>query len=283
MSIVAGSPIVIPFDATLTSGHGVKALLTNTTTQFPPPPACYPHLDSTQLTLVNELENGVYGLQPASVQADFQPSCYRDRPLYGVLDVLRLRLPFDDSRNNVARQGAVLERAVSPRAIMHSGEILSALPHDPSNPSVPSDPRQYGTLNNFNHVILQYLSSIPDINTAISFVQYVLSYPAFPPTNSTNLFNTLSSLPALEVAVFGNITGSDITYVVSSFATPTNDLFFGSDAALALRIWTISAIQSSLAWAELSTSPEVVHDSSFDDSLFRSVWNVSVDQVLSIA
>lgn len=218
----------------------------------------------------------MFNLVSASAASQFDTSCFTGRPVYGVLDILQLRLPFIDSRTGVAKQAAVLSRDVAPRAVIYSGEILSALPGTPqvqnASGSQQLDPRQFGTLNNLDHVILEFLSSISDINVANALVDFILASPTVPPLNTTTLYKSLSSIPALEVAVFGTINPSDVSYTVSSFSTPSGSLFFGSDQSLALRNWAITAVESLVVWTEFAGSPQVVHDSSLTDSDFNSVW-----------
>jgi hypothetical protein len=279
ISAVSMSPILLPFDATASPAtQAVSSLLTNSSTSpFPIPLACYPGLSSAQLNLLNSIENSVFNLSSASATSQFNTSCFTDRPIYGVLDILRLRLPFVDSRTGVAKQAAILTRDAISRAVVYSGEVLSALPGTPqaqnSTPFQQVDPRQYGTLNHLNHVMLNFLSSIPDVNVAISLVDFVITSPTVPPLNTTDLYQALSSIPTLEVAVFGTVNPSDVSYAVSSFSTPSGSLFFGSDQSLALRHWAISGVGSSVVWTQSAGSHEVVRDNSFTDSTFNSVWN----------
>ena len=73
--------------------------------------------------------------------------------------------------------------------------------------------------------------------------------------------------------MFGTVSPSDVSYSVSSFSTPSGSLFFASDQSLALRNWAITGVGSSVVWTEFAGSPEVVHDLSFTNSNFDSVWN----------
>jgi hypothetical protein len=255
----------------------VANLLTNSSsTPFPPPVACYPGLNTAQVQTVNSVESSVFSLPQISPASAFNVSCYADRPVYGVLDVLRLRLPFVDSYLGSPKQAAVVKRDVATRAVIYSNRLLSDLPSNPTPQHltmVQTDARQYGTLNQMNHVILNFLSSIPDVNVAIALVQYLLSSPSVPPANSSILLESIESIPVLEVAIFGSVTPSDISSSVSSFSTPSGALFFGSDQALALRQWAINATSSSVAWSEFATSAQVVYDTSFTDSTFNTVWD----------
>lgn len=277
MTAISTSSILVPFDATASLGTNVSSLLTNSTSSlFPVPLACYPGLSSTEIQEVDSLETTVFGLASVAAASQFDASCFPEHPIYGVLDVLQLRLPFIDSRTGVAKQAAVLKRDAAPRAIVYSGEILSALPGTPqaqnTSRSQYLDPYQFGTLNNLNHVILEFLSSIPDINVANALVDFILTSPTVPPLNTTDLYQSISSIPTLEVAVFGTVNPSDVSYTVSSFSTPSGSLFFGSDQSLALRDWAISGVGSSVVWTEFTGSPQVVHDSSFTNTNFNSVW-----------
>ena len=251
---------------------------------FPPPLACYPNLDASSITQVNQVEQQIFGLPAASPLSSFNTTCFDTRPVYGRLNLLQLRLPFYDSRTNVSTQGVVLKRSVNSRAVLYSGEYLSSLLNHSSSSSPSSfkfnpNPLQYGTTNHLNHVILQFLESIPDINTAIAFVQFILSSVATPPAVNSALYNALDTIPALEVALFGTISPSDVSFVASSFATPSDQLFFGSDESLQVRQYAINTTKTDVAWTPRSDSPTAVRDSSFGDQGFNSVWTPAFSYV----
>ncbi|KAH8099433.1 hypothetical protein BXZ70DRAFT_894922 [Cristinia sonorae] len=281
LSQIRGSHILLPFDATATPGNQkVSAMLTNSTTApFPPPLACYPGLSTAQLQAINAFESSVFGLPSAPATSKFDTACFPDRPIYGVLDVARLRLPFMDSRTGVAKQAAALRtQATEPasRAVVYNGEVFSALPGSSSLPSLTPavlEPRRFGTMNHLEHVVLDYLQAIPDVNVAIALVQFVLSGPVAPPKSDSILFKSLSTLPVIEVAIFGTIDPFDIDSVVSSFSDPAGKLFFGTDQSLAVRDWAIGAVQSHVEWAELATSSGIVEDDTFTDPTFNQIWN----------
>ena len=253
---------------------------------FPPPLACYPGLTTDQLQSINAIENGVFGLQSASSPSQFDTSCFPNRPIYGVLDIFGLRLPFADSPTGVARQAAVLTRDASKRAIISAGQALSTLPATSSTniTATTTDPRRYGTTNNLNHVILEYLMSISDVNLAIAVARFILSKStsALPPASTSALFSAIPSLPLIEVAVFGDVIPPDISSTASSFSTPNGGLFFGTDASLSLRQWTINAVQQSVVWTDLAVSPDVVRDNSFADNAFNLVWDPAFSSFHSI-
>ncbi|KAJ6575220.1 hypothetical protein B0H19DRAFT_1127736 [Mycena capillaripes] len=242
MDSLRSAPIMIPFDVETGT---VRTLMTNSG-NFPVPIACYPGLGASQLQQINTVES-VFGLPATTTAATtFQPSCFPDRPVYGVLDVLRMRLPFPDSRENVARQAVALQPDVRPRAVIYSGEVLSAFPGTPniSSQGVSSNPSTYGTLGHFNHVVLQYLSSMPTATTPI---------------------------PALEVAVFGTLSKADLDFVSSGFTDSVGSLVFGSSVGDTLRQWAIPAT-SNLLWTQFENSSLVVHDTSFTNKNFNLTW-----------
>ncbi|KXN89933.1 hypothetical protein AN958_04937 [Leucoagaricus sp. SymC.cos] len=237
------SPIILPFNATSQAIQSVYSA-----NSFPPPAGCYPELDSGQSELIHAIEDKAFGLSQTTTATQFNVSCFPTHPTYGVLDILRLRLPFPESLGEVPRQGVILKPDVAPRAILAVGERLSAL-SGPTNATRGSiafiDPRGYGTMTYANHIILEYLSSI----------------------NS----NTANAIITLEVSVFGSVEASDASSYVSSFADFSGSLFFGSNDGSAFRSWAIGR-GGQIAWTENSTSLEVVYDKSLSDKIFNLTW-----------
>ncbi|KAJ7783895.1 hypothetical protein DFH07DRAFT_727275 [Mycena maculata] len=278
LASIRSAPILIPFDIETGS---VRSLLT-TSTNFPVPIGCYPNLTAAQLAQINSLES-VFGLpELTAAPTQFETTCFPTRPVYGVLDVLRLRLPFADLRSDVARQSLALNSDVGPRAVIYSGEVLSALPGTPniSSSGVSPDPNTYGTLDHFNHVILQWLSSMPAL-VASAVADFVLSNSTVPPTSASVLFQT--TIPALEVAVFGTLTKTDLNYTTSGFADSAGLLIFGNTGfGDALREWAIPTVGSVL-WTQFSNSSEVVHDTSFTDATFNQTWAAAAASTASVA
>lgn len=264
MSTLVAAPIIVPFDG---ASQSFSSSAYNSAS-FPPALACYPGLNSSQLAQVNAIEVPVFGLASATSATEFDDSCYPDRPVYGVLDILHLRLPFPDSRKGIFKQAVVLDRSVSARAVIHAGEILSALPAKGSLTSVSApetDPKQFGTFNHLNHVVLSYLQSIPDVNVAIALATYVLGSDSIPPVNGSTLAQSLDSIPSLEVAIFGSILPADISSTVSSFTTSSGGLFFGSDLSASLRNKFHPVV-----WADSAIAPLVAHDTL--DATLNSTW-----------
>jgi hypothetical protein len=273
VSLMISSPILLPFDANGTASNTlISSLLTNSSAApFPPPLACYPGLSQSQFQLITDFETSVFGLSPATVQTNFNVSCYPNRPVYGVLNILRLRLPFPDSPTR-AKQAAILSRDASSRVVVYK-EVLSGLTNSNTSSIPTTDPRQIGTLHHMNHVVLDFFKAIPNIDVATQLVDYVLSDPVTPPSNDTLLGQSLNTIPTLEVAIFGSVTPPDVVGVVSSFTTPSGDLFFGTNQSLAVRDWGIVAARASVTWTEFANSTEVVDDDSFSDNAFNEVWN----------
>lgn len=274
VSYIEGSPILLPFDATSTPGSAPLVALINSSTPqpFPPPLACYPGLTTSQVAFINDLEASVFGLDNATTSSSFDSSCFPNRPVYGVLDILQLRLPFSDARSGVAKQAASLVRDAYPRVVVYSGEAVSALPGPGANGPVSLDPHDYGTMNHMNHVILKYLRSL-DFHTAMALVSFVLDETGLPPTPSSTIFGSVPSLPLIEVAVFGSINTADITSVVSAISNSTGGgVFFGTTASQIVRNWTIDSVHQEVVWAQSTTSPLVERDSSYDNSQFNDIW-----------
>ena len=272
-----GSAFLLPFDATSSPGGlALTSLMQNSTSAvFPPPLACYPNLDSAQLSQLNTLETTVFGLPTVSNTTNFDSSCFTGRPKYGIVDILGLRLPFPDGQSGVALQASALASSSIGRAIIYSGAIVSPFPGDSDVPDTNENtfnPRNFGAQVFLNHVLLNYLSSISNVTLAIALVQHVLSSPFVPPSNNSDLFNSLSSLPVLEFAVFGAITPQDIASSVSSFSTSSNSLFFGSSAAETFRSWALVDSTQSIAWTESAASSQIVRESSTPNADFESVW-----------
>jgi hypothetical protein len=273
VSSITNSAILLPFDVT---DSQVTPLLTNSTsTPFPPPLACYPSLPTPVFNQVSAVETQVFGLSQPNAQSSFSTSCFPDRPIYGVLDYLGLRLPFRDSESNVPTQAAVINLSTRPRVVLYNGQQFAALPSGAPPSSIQMDPRQYGTLRHIDHVLLNFFSAIPDVSLARALVQYVLSSSGVPPLGDSPLVKSLDSLPVIGVAVIGSVVPSCIDHAISSFVKPSGNVYFGTDQSLALRDWTLNAVQSSVIWTANATASLVVRDDSFTDAKFNQVWDPS--------
>ncbi len=275
------SPIILPFNA---SSPAIRNLyVSSPSNSFPPPLSCFPDLSAPLQQAINLVESSVFGLPASPNSTQFGPAVLPGSPRLRCFGYSRLRLPFLDSRTGVNRQAVVLSRDASTRAIVYNGEIFSSISNTTATPasisSTQLNPQQYGTLTLADHVILQYLMAIPNINIANNLIQFVLnttSVTPVPPDVTSPLFQSLSLLPSLEVAVFGSTQASDLTSTVSPFTNPSNSLFFGSDDGSALRNWTINSSSGSVIWAQNATSPLIVRDKSLDPSTSISkVWSAA--------
>lgn len=260
---LVATPVMLPFNA---SSSQINNLLAESpSASFPPALACYPQPSNSFLSQLNLFELNVFALPSINSQSGFDPACDKNRPIYGVLDVLRLRLPFLGSNSNTVKQAITLTRDALPRAILYNGPIFSTISNVTvtQNITLNNDPRQFGTPVLSDHVILQYLLSMPSVSVASAVVQFVLNTTGIVPPDSTSLlFSSLDSIPTLEVAIFGDVPPSDMTSTVSSFANPSGTLFFGSQDGSVLRNWTINSIGGPILWTLNSTSPLIVRDKS---------------------
>ena len=291
------APILLPFDMTYAErGMNYSSIMRGgqKVSSFPPPLACSPMIDATRLKNINAIEQGAFGLSAiASVPATFDSSCFTNRPVYGVLDLLRLRTPFVDGRAQVAKQAVVLNPDASLRLVVRAGEALVGYP-SPATPVnyAPSalDPKSYGTIDNLNHVLLNYLRMMP-VDEASKLASYIASSTNIPPsadffnstttdtakaistTNSTTAF-TFADVPVLEVALFGTLGSDDVASTVSSLSTPSGSLFFGSDNGDIFRQWAVqsSVEDNSVTWADSAFAPRVYKESKSADNTFFAVW-----------
>jgi hypothetical protein len=236
IAFFASSPILIPFDA---SSQSLVSLYGSSTT-FPPPLACYPSLNTSEMQVINSYQTSNFAVAPVtSGETNFSASCYSGQPVYGVLDVLRLRLPYSGQGKGFPQQAVVLNRDVYPRVVLRNGASLSLMPttNSSSDSTIPPNPRQFGTTNNMDHVVLDFFNSISDPVIISALVTFIQSNSNTAPPTSDILLNSLSSIPTIEVAVFGEITTDDMSSVVSSYTDPKGDLFFGSSEGSAMRNW----------------------------------------------
>lgn len=273
------SRVILPVDATWSrEDFSVAAQMGR---QFPIPMACYPNLRDSQWNAISSFEASFFGLSNTTAPSSPQESCYPERPMYGVLDLLRLGM-LHPERDRVPRQSIVLKSIVRPRAVFYQAETLSALPTTNINNTLTSsdtDPRRAGTSTSLNHVLLSYLTSMPSVDIAKQFIAFVSSQAVVPPEEGTPLYEALASLPVVEVAIFGAIAPSDIDFAVSSFATPTNSLFFGTDASRDFRDWVINTAGSYIRWKGSTTvSPLYVRDAQFEgdeifDATYKAAWD----------
>lgn len=275
------APVLLPFDMTLSvNGQSLPTVMQlhkPKTISFPPSLGCNPMMTADQLKALNLVEHSAFGLSPVSaVPTSFDYNCFPNRPTYGVLDVLRLKLPFEDSVKKAPLQAAVLATGPASRLLIRSGQVLSASPSVAAS-DVPSSALQqisYGTITHLDHVMLNYLKAIPlsQASEVATFISGASSNTAPP---SASVLNATAALPVVEVALFGSIGPSDIDHSVSSFSTPSGSLFYGSETGDVFREWSSSTATSSVSidWAQSAISTQTGKENVQDDVTFDSVWS----------
>lgn len=114
---VTAAPVYFPFDVSRSIGSqsalSVAIRQRDTGGGFPIPPACSPGLSAGQLAELNRVEGNIFGLPDATSQAEIRFNC-TDRPTYGLLNILNLRLPSLDTQRSLA--AAVISNQVRNRA-----------------------------------------------------------------------------------------------------------------------------------------------------------------------
>lgn len=277
-AIASASHVLLPFDATSST---VRQLFNNMNSSFPPSAACYPNLNADQLKAINTMETEAFGLSAiTSSPSALDVNCFRNRPVYGVLDLARLRTPFTPQVKNAPRQAVQISTEAVSRVSVRLGRGLAGLPSTSilsANVTGADDARTHGTLGNMDHVLLTYLQSFPSIQAAGALVEHVLGASdtrAPPPSNISTLFNltaSLAELPVLEVAFFGTVGPNDLSLAVADFATADGELFFGSSDADAFRNWATQRA-GSIVWADGAIAQQVVREGATKDQTFEEVW-----------
>lgn len=206
--------------------------------------------------------------------------------MYGILDILGLRLPFLDSdpRPYLSKQAIVLNEDTKSRVSVHAGELLvGASSGPPTSPSSSSLPDHFGTFTHIETVILDYLNLIP-ASLAKELVAFVLSQPTSPPLPSSALYqnsNQLLSLPLFEMQIWGGVRYTDIDHSVSSLASSNStQLFFGSSHGNQFRQWAIeggATVQTGqvggIDWSLNSLEVDIVVDKTLRNQTFLRIWN----------
>ena len=262
-----------------------------------------------QAAAINSVEVTAFGLEAVSSSAVLDTVCLvsslhpssraetdsqlQDRPLYGVLNFLNLRLPFADSDTRpTPRQGIVLVKDNKARMTLHAGELLVGSLAGPfATPSTPSLPDRFGTFERLDHVLLDFLRLLsPEL--AQELVAFVLGQPPIPvpPLPSSALYqasNGLASLPIIEVALWGGLRYTNIDHVVSGLAVPGDDstLFFGSAAGSEFRAWALqgpanTASRSAIQWSLRASGAAALADGTLAlaaTSTLGSVWSAAGD------
>lgn len=296
ISALNSSPVILPFD---TSSRDVTEFLVNTTSNdgisLPAPVACLPDISPQGRRNVDLIESNAFGLVAlGDGPSTLDSSCFPDRPLYGVLDVLRLRRAFGDERSSMRIPSAQLISDAAPRVVLHNGEQLvgltgandTGIAAQTEFTEVFADPREYGTFGHLNHIALSWLQSFPNVSLATLAAQHVLSIndASTPPTSGNPLFdqtNGLMDFPTIEVAVFGTMLPTDIEVFRADFGTPTGGLFFGSNGGEIFRRWALRDDNDVILWSESSTASQVVREHLQEDADFETVWTQASELISS--
>jgi hypothetical protein len=287
MSALSKAAVLLPYDgisnstATFLSENQQRDEVS-----FPPPVACLPAVPTTGRQNLGMIERNAFGLpQLGDAPGSLDTSCFPEHPIWGVLDVLRLRRPFDDSRTNMRIPTTQLTSDVASRVVLHTGEQIVGLTSPQDNgialqgnfDILAADPRNYGTLQHMNHVALSYLQSFPNIQLAAKVAQYIIntnedSTPEAPGGSLFTSADVLSSLPVIEVAVFGSILSTDVQKSRADFATPDGQLFFGSKQGDIFRKWALRNRDNSILWSDSSTASQVVHETTTTNTALEDIW-----------
>ncbi|CAE6508111.1 unnamed protein product [Rhizoctonia solani] len=280
-SIASASPVFLPFNA---SSSAVRSLFSNVNASFPPPAACYPGLSADELDAINSMETAVFGLDKInSAPSALDASCFPSRPVYGVLDLARLRSSFGPGEKGGPKQAVQVSANATSRVSVRLGRDAAGLPSTSiasANLTGSSDPRTFGTMNNMDHVLLTYLQAFPTIQAAGALVEHVLASSdsrAPPPSNTSALYNLttgLTELPMLEVAFFGTVGPADLVLAHADFAAPDGQLFFGSSAADAFRDWAVQRADQ-VVWSDGPNAAQVVREGQTKDQTFEDVWKAA--------
>jgi hypothetical protein len=238
-----------------TNGTDLVNQLTDTTLSFPPPTVCLPSLDRSKRIALQASELSAFGMNGTSCE---------ERPIYGIINSLRLRAPVD------ASQALVLNEDTKARVAIHHG------------PSTRGDAREWGTADAMEHVVLSWLKAFPSTEIArkaITYISHVDSPVASPPSNLALL---AADLPLLEIALFGRSLISTTNFTLSLLSSADSSLFFGSAQASRLRAWALqstsggpptTSFSPAIVWAQNATSVERFIEQSTSDTAFDAIFN----------
>lgn len=282
------APVLLPFDALSSPiSNFLNSTLTSDSVSFPPPLACLTSVTGVDRTNLDVIEQNVFDLPSTQATPSvLDGNCFPNRPVYGVLDPLRLLQPFPDSRVGFKVPASRLIADSTSRVVVRSGERLISLAGSPSDaqritltPAL-ADPREYGTLQHLNHVALDYLQSFPTTQLASIAAQFIISNTgdkSRPPVRGDPLFDgtdALRDIPIMEVSVFGSILRSDAGTYVSNMADSNGALFFGSNNGQLLRTWAIRDTSNAIVWSNSSSATTSVQEGQRTDA-FETVWTLA--------
>ena len=137
--------------------------------------------------------------------------------------MLGLSLPFADGDPralSLPRQSLRVSDEVKARMLLHSGEVLAALPSGNSSAQLaaPAQLGRFGSIENIHTVAYDFLT-LMSISTAKSVIEHILA----PTSQSLEVLSSLStgSIPAIELTLFGSLLYDDIVSTSSALSAGT--------------------------------------------------------------
>lgn len=114
LSAIANATVYFPFDVTASMDNrnmmDIASSQSSAGRTFPIPLGCQSGLSSAELQTINNIESDIFGLPEAQSLATFDQDC-PNRPLYGILNIFNLPLPFLGS--GVPQQAVAVMASVS--------------------------------------------------------------------------------------------------------------------------------------------------------------------------
>ncbi|GAA5986558.1 hypothetical protein JCM10908_003798 [Rhodotorula pacifica] len=281
---VQNAEVLVPFDAS-----GISAASYADTASLPPRFACSSAMGPVARERLTGLEAGVFGFP---MVGNATSDC-ATRPLYGIVNLLNLRLPFasSDTRTSLPQQALVISPSSSliARTSVHAGEILAAGPlaPPPTMPSAPTTIERFGLVAPsiapaLDHVLLDYLILL-SVPVAQALVAYLLSSPSPTAPLPSSSILVQQPLPIIEAQMWGPVEfAQDIAFVRSGLGNPAGSnasgLFFGSSDGVAFRSWALGKQQGTvdapvdrrIEWAPTADSENIVSDTG--QAGLDSVW-----------
>lgn len=301
ISGIQAAPIVVPFD--VSASIGSQAMLSLAEAQadngrgFPMPSSCMPGLQGQNLDSLNAVESTIFGLEEAITLNSIRMDCL-NRPLYGFLNVFNLRTAFLQPErpgqavviaSQVSRQDLDLLLYVGPALTTHvqsgksrvtvtAGSLLTPLVYGGSVNTSRTTSASFGSLNQMQNVLFDWLSGLPDESVLKALIDYILSGSRAPPDPDSELYtrsNFLQAIPDIEAQLWGGMLFSDIDYVVSNVALPSGNSLFGTSLGSDFRKWAHrDGANKPIRWTSGAATSQYALDTG-GDAAFQTVWDAS--------
>lgn len=196
----------------------------------------------------------------------------KQRPIYGELNLMNLRLPSN------AQQAIRLSDDAKARCTLRVGATLSRFLDGPLSEIQQVSADQFGTFNNLDHLLLGYLNQLPPdhVRSLVSTIVTIQRSPSTTGNLPTDLADVLDSLPSIEVQLWGGLSlsayRSSVSAVVSPIANEDGSLIFGSADATAFRTWAMNAT-GTIEWARSAKQVEApVKEMTTSKKQFDRLW-----------